>query len=106
PKVTVAIVTIGDEQIEEQLGQYKPSQGGWTEWMIKSHYEHDDAIYMGGMTSPRPFQGASVSFVQLNAPSLLWIVQWTGARLAAMPVIPDPTSVDPNWVLMDKQYEV
>lgn len=106
--VPVALVTQGDVTLDDNEGQYvtDPDGAGWTDYEIRSHYEEDRHIYMGGVSSPQPFQGASASFVQLTAHTLLWIVQWTAARLTLPPKAPNPESVDPRWILMDRHIEL
>ena len=78
----------------------------WADYTANSRYEKDRGLYMLGVGSPQGFQGNSVSFVQLHAPVLLWIVDWTVSRQGAMPGIPDPASPGGNWVLLDDHYEL
>ena len=73
----------------------------WEDYMIVNRYERDNHIYMGGMTSPTAFQGSSVAFYQLSAPTLLWMADWTASQWLSSPVIPDTLTGDSNWVLLD-----
>ncbi len=77
----------------------------WTEFIVNNHYESDQHRYMLGISSPNGFQGASVAFCQLTAPTLLWVADWTACRAGLVPNIPDPSLTDPEWVLLDKHFE-
>lgn len=76
----------------------------FVDYEVRNHYERDGHIYMAGLTSPTPFQGNSVAFFQLAAPTLLWIADWTAARFFQQPPIPDPNSVGDNWILLDGHF--
>ncbi len=71
----------------------------WADYEISNRYEYHPNILMNGVTSPAPFQGASVSFVQIAAPTLLLVCDWTCARLAKMPIAPSTTCPD-DWIFM------
>lgn len=73
--------------------------GVWVDYDISNRYEWNPSIYMNGVTSPNGFQGTSVSFVQLAAPTLLLISDWTASRLGYKPTSPSVTPPD-DWVLM------
>jgi len=118
----------------DNLGQFEPNlrAGGiFTDYMIQSYYEADQHVYMiplaGTLPAPvrgesvlstqpraQPFPGSdtltstqqrpSTAFVQLAAPTLLWIVDWTAQRLGSPPITPSPEPEDPNWVLLDEHY--
>lgn len=77
----------------------------YTDYIVNNRFEKDRGIYMNGVTSPLPFQGASVAFVQLHAPTLLWICDWTACRFNASPLIPNSINSDTDWVLLDEHYE-
>ncbi len=76
-----------------------------TDFHIHNHYERDNHRYMMGISSPGGFNGASVAFVQLAAPTLLWVADWTGCRFLEKAMIPDPTAVTDDWVLLDSWLE-
>lgn len=92
-----------DQAIFDELGLYNEEneQSVITDFHIHHHYERDNHIYMVGIASPQGFQGNTAAFVQLASPTLLWIADWTGARFLEKPVVPDPTTVNNEWVLMD-----
>lgn len=72
----------------------------YTDYEIHNRYEFDPHRYMLGLTSPGGFAGASVGFVQLASPTLLWVADWTASRTKNKPKIP-PTEVDdPDWVFL------
>jgi hypothetical protein len=77
----------------------------WSDWAMNSRLESDRTRYMVPVTAPNGFQGKTVSIVQLASPVLLWIVDWTAMRTGDKPLIPDPTTNDPNWVILDEIYE-
>lgn len=96
------VVTIGQVELDDNDAKYiEITDGIYTDYFIENSYEKDRHIYMDGITSPGGFQGASVAFFQLAAPTLLWICKWTAAKFAVSPLAPDSTSKDPNWVLLD-----
>lgn len=82
-----------------------PIDGIQVDMAVECRYEKDGHIYMLGLTSPTPFQGSSVAFVQLASPTLLFIADWTACKMGAQPEIPDPNINDPNWVLLDDHWE-
>lgn len=74
-------------------------------YQIKNRYERDLHRYMMGISSPNGFQGASVAFVQLASPTLLWVAEWVATRLGGKPKIPNLSVQNPNWVLLDEHHE-
>lgn len=123
-------VTVDAIDFDDVLGKFNDPDTGaiWTDYIIINKYENDRHVYMLPITSPDGFQstggGRSLStgpisqatigaipggfsnqqtaaFVQLAAPTLLWICQWTVCRYAKKPIIPDPTPRNSNWVLLD-----
>lgn len=79
----------------------------WTDYQIRNRYEGDLSVYMMGNTAPDGFgdNEETVSFVQLSAPTLLWITDWTASRMNAPPTIPDPNPDNNDWVLLDMHME-
>ncbi len=77
----------------------------FTDYMVHNHYENPNNIYMAGMTSPEGFNGHSVAFFQLAAPTLLWVADWTASRAGDPPIRPSEFPGDPNWVLLYKKYQ-
>jgi hypothetical protein len=72
----------------------------WTDYAIENHYIDDQGIFVMPVTSPGGFQSASVGFVQINAPTLLWVCDWTACRFNVQPDIPSKTPSDSNWVFL------
>jgi hypothetical protein len=101
PNIEVGNVSIADN------AAYLPPPGDatWVDYMITHRYEGDTHRYMTGVSSPNGFQGASVAFFQLTAPTLLWIADWTAAQYNGPPQVPDPFSVGSNWILLDIHLE-
>lgn len=101
-----AVVTIGEINITDQDSVYTDLDNGvWTDYYVMNRYEHDHHIYMMPICSPTKFQGNSTAFVQLAAPTLLWIADWTAERAGAQPTMPTPLPPSSNWILMDDHYE-
>lgn len=83
-----------------------PSKPGiMTDYMIHSGFEKDHHVYMLGITSPQGFQGDSVAFVQLAAPTMLYVVRWTASRWGQIPKAPDPYMIGNGRILMDEHYD-
>ncbi len=76
-----------------------------TDYIVRNKYHKNLGIYMNGVTSPTPFNGASVAFIQLSNPTLLWIAHWTACKAGAQPESPSSTTVDTNWVLLYEYLE-
>ncbi len=77
----------------------------WLDYMSYNRYEKDYRRYMMGVASPNGFAGSSVAFVQLAAPTLLWICEWTALKAGAQPEI--PTNASPTgWVLLQEFPEL
>lgn len=83
-----------------------------TDYQVVNRYEKDRHVYMMGVTSPGfgyspglGLAGIGPAFVQMAAPTLLWVSRWTACRYNTTPKIPDPTPTDPNWILLDEHYE-
>lgn len=103
-----AVVTVGDIDFTPTADvKFRQDQGDgiYTDYQIVNRYEDDPNLFMGGVTSPGGFQGASVCFVQLAAPTLVWVCDWTACRAGSKPKVPDPTPSDPDWVLLKKSPE-
>ena len=97
-------VTIGEVTIDDGNGLFIPSanlSSIFTDYVCNQRFEQDRHVYMLPIASPTGFGGNTAAFVQLAAPTLLRIVDWTAARLNQQPVVPDPQSLDPDWILLD-----
>lgn len=79
--------------------------GIYTDAVIDNRYYGDDHLYMLGITSPGGFNGQSVGFVQLSASTLLWVCDWTVARVKNRPNIPNPQPADSGWQLLSTIVE-
>lgn len=80
----------------------------WTDYAIRNRYENDGHIYMMPVAQPAGVvsQGQpTVAFVQLAAPTTLWVADWTASRFQICPDIPDPNQVKARWILMDQHVE-
>jgi len=102
-QVTEGVVT-PDDQFAGYVTQPTP-QTVFTDYVVNSRFEKDFHRYMLGMTTPTGFVRGTAAFVQLAAPTLLWVVDWTACRTAVMPVIPSTVTYDRNWVLLDEHVE-
>lgn len=101
--VTVGVVDFGDDNQAKYTDQ--DSQGVYADYIVNNRYLDEPNVFMGGVTSPNGFQGASVSFVQLAAPTLAWECDWTACKVGDKPRIPDEVSKNPDWVFLRKTPE-
>jgi len=116
---TQATVTFGEIAPDDYDAKYLPGadpQAVWTDYKIRSRYENDQHVYMMGITSPGIIAGSpglgtrttgsltGAAFVQLAAPTLLWVADWTAAKFKEIPSIPEFV-VGGGWVLMDVHFE-
>lgn len=103
--VNPATITISDIIATDQDSAYvntTDDQNIFADYEIRNRYEGDKHVYMMGITSPGGFQGKSVAFCQLAAPTTLWMVDWTACKWNTPPLVPDPNDpADPEWILMD-----
>lgn len=101
-------VSFGRIVPDDQGGRFVEggADGIFADFVVRSRYEQDRQRYMAAIASPNGFQGAAVAFFQLAAPTLLWVADWTALKAAAKPEVPDPFSVDANWVLLDVHLEL
>lgn len=110
PDAPFVSVTVGEIHSDGERALFSSkynSTSVWTDYEIVSRYESDKHTYMMSVASPdgMPNNRDTVSFVQLGTPTLLWICDWTVSRYGEKPIIPNPTSNDPNWVLLDEHYD-
>jgi len=76
----------------------------WGDYKLRNHYIKDGRTWMMGVTAPPNYNGDTAAFVQLAMPTLLWICEWTALRSVTRPLIPNPTLVGSEWVLLDEYY--
>lgn len=77
-------------------GREVGGDGIWNEYLIEEVYEQDRRTYQLPLCHPRGFRGATAAFVQLAAPTLVCCVDWTAAKMGAMPEAPNPDMVAVN----------
>ena len=105
---TSAKITVGNVSLQKGDTKYNVppnSDSVTTDTQIFSRYEKDRGIFAAGVSSPDGCKGDSVAFFQLFSPVLLWVVDWTSCKAGSKPEVPDPTSKDPNWILLDELWE-
>lgn len=76
----------------------------FVDYMITNHYEKDHHKYMMPLTSPQKFQGKSVAVVQLAAPTLLMICNWSALSYGRQPKSPK-NDIGADWILLDEFCE-
>ena len=105
--IPLADIVIGQVKQFDNEGEYDPPTDGiFDDYVVINRFEKDRQIYALGVTSPSGFNGASVAFVQLASPTLLWIADWTAQKTGAQPEVPDPEAVDLTvWMLLDEHVE-
>lgn len=85
----------------------------WTDYYIQCRLEKDYHRFVLGVCSPKGLlglsQGPSVAIVQLTAPTVVWVADWTAARSLSKPKVPSPGQIsagtDANWVILDERLE-
>lgn len=108
PDAPFVSVSVGPIQGDgETAVAYKDTdqKAAWTDTYTTNRYEKDGHRYLLGLSSPLGYNGNTAAVVQLANPTVLWICDWTASRLKLFPKVPDPTSVDPKWVLLDEHIE-
>lgn len=100
-----ATVVIGDFTFTDDLAQYEAEENTrhiFADYLINSHYKGRTGIWQMGANSPDGFGGSqqTVSFVQLNSPTLTWYTDWTAARFGEPPPIPNPDPENTDWILL------
>lgn len=78
--------------------------GIWEDWFIRNTYPSDYHRYALPLTSPGGFQGATCAFVQLAAPTSMWVCDWSceyRTNPGDYPKYPDPRPTDQNIVILD-----
>jgi len=75
-------------------------------YKIVNRYEKNNGVYMAGLTAPNGFNGASVGFVQIHAPTLLWICDWTAMQANQVPKIPSTVPFSSDWIYLNGWYDL
>jgi hypothetical protein len=119
-RVIIADVPFDDNNGAYQDQEFQPytptSESPWGDYVVRCRYHKSQRRYMLGVTSPNTrtlstgggassSRFGSVAFVQLANPTLLWVVDWTAARVNSKPFAPNSRFYDPQWVLLDEQLE-
>ena len=82
----------------------KGDLGIWEDWYVRNTYPSDYHRFALPLTSPGGFQGATCAYVQLAAPTSMWICDWSCEYRTSpgdYPKYPDPKPTDPNIVILD-----
>ena len=106
--VPAAQVTIGQVPVDDADAVYQDSGDDITlfsDYFVVNRFESDKHLYMMPIASPNGFNGGAAAFVQLAAPTLLIITDITASRFKKQPPLPNPQSLNPNWILLDEHYE-
>ena len=102
-----AVVSVGPVDIAgPSKFQIQTAGTQYTDFVFKSKVCKDRRIHNLGVTSPGGFAGSSTVFVQLSAPTLLWVMRWTACRFGQIPEVPEPEPQSGStWVLLKDSYE-
>lgn len=107
PVAQVVVAPVPEDDNLAKFIEAPDAAGVFTDYRIVHRYENDGHVYMAGITSPGGFQGNKAAFFKLASNTLLWVADWTAARLGSQPEIPKPTSLaNQNWILLDRIPEV
>ena len=74
-------------------GREVGGDGIWNDYEIHEVYEQDRRTYQLPLCHPKGYHGQTAAFVQLAAPTLICSVDWTAAKMGAMPEAPNPDLV-------------
>lgn len=102
------VINVGELPPEVPYDRRETSDAGKSvllDYRIDSRYLKSPNIHMLPVASPNGFNGSSVAFVQLAAPMLLWVCDWTVFKCGALPEAPNPLSLNPDWVLLRDHWE-
>lgn len=107
-----------DEEGTDNRARFRIDYPGQiTDYEVRSSYYKDGSLYLMGCASPRGFRGVSAALVQLTAPTVLWVADWTAECTGAQPLAPAPSLLldrelrtlasrgSTTWVLMDEHLE-
>lgn len=109
--VTVGVGTILPDDFNAQYQKTSNADRSiWTDFVVQNRYESDKHLYMLPLASPARTDtftenSNGVAFVQLAAPTLLWISDWTATRTNEKPLIPNVDTGDADWITLDEHYE-
>lgn len=104
PEITVTGGEIPPDSLNSKYVEEDSRQH--VHYMAFNNYDHWEGIHMVGVTSPQGFAGQSTAFVQLCAPTLVWVFKWTVSTFGDKPKIPDPTPMGAGWVLLQRLPEI
>lgn len=106
PNVEINIGQVTYDDTQTQFLNDPQGSGIFTDCLIRNRYEKNPHKYMLPIASPLGFQNQKAAFVQLAAPTLVWICEWTIAKVREKPTIPNPTPIDQNWILISASPSV
>lgn len=111
----VVQIDVGRVQPDGQDAKFTTGNAGaaiWSDYQIQCRLEKDFHRHMLGVTSPNGVlgnnTGATVAFVQLTAPTVVWVADWTAARSVEKPRVPSPEQIAGSkgqWILLDERIE-
>lgn len=96
-------INIGKIEFDDNGGKFiddVQGSGLFTDCFIRNRYEKNPHTFMLPITSPNGFQNQKAAFVRLAEPTLVWISEWTIAKLGEKPIVPNPAPASSNWVLI------
>jgi hypothetical protein len=95
----VVIGTVDIDDLDDWYEEQAP-ESFVMDFRCTNKFVKDTHTYMGGLTSPLPFQSASAAFVRLAAPTVKLVCDWTVSKWGTK-TMPDSTA-PPGWVLIDQ----
>lgn len=101
-----AEIFVGEIPIDDgEIAFQHSSTGIFEDYYIINRYEIDRHVFMMSVTSPVGFNGNTASFVQLGAPTMIWICDWTAEKTGEQPEAPTYETEDENAILLDAHFE-
>lgn len=103
--VPPATITVGEIPPEGSDTGFQTSSP-FIDYFVQNSYEGYEETFQLPIASPKGFQGRTCSFVQVAAPILKWICDWTAKSTnGSPPPAPPMQAADPNWVLLTRELE-
>ena len=107
--INAARIIVNELEPDDNETYYRQDDGESSsvvpDYEIRKRYFRDKHLYMMPIASPEGFQGAAAAFVQLAAPTLIMVADWTGLQADQHAVLPASELSNSNWILLDDHYE-
>lgn len=102
-----ATITVTPIQLDPENNSYRIDNdaGIFTDYIVRNKYLKPQNVWMSSITSTTGFNGNSVAFFQLGAPTLLWIADWSALKVGIQPQAPSRVPLSRGWQLLYEYIE-